>query len=77
MYDFLEKLSDMARLPSKTEFHVIAANFHEAIAAAPRPDINIFGLGENLSFDFIRDTTDLAHSSCLFVKDSGMEDALV
>jgi amino acid transporter len=77
MYEFLERLSDMARLPSRTEFHVIAARFHDAIAAAPRADVNIFGLGEQLSFSFMRGATDWTSTSCLFVRDSGMESALV
>lgn len=77
MFDFLEKLSDMARLPSRTDFHVIVSGFQDAIAAAPRADMNIFGLGEKLSFNFMRGTTDWTSSSCLFVKDSGKESALV
>jgi amino acid transporter len=77
MYEFLERLSDMARLPSRTEFHVISAGFHDAIAAAPRADVNIFGLGDKLSFSFMRGATDWTSTSCLFVKDSGMESALV
>ncbi len=74
---FLEKLNDMARLPSRTYFHVIVGNFQETISAAPRADINIFGLGEKPAFDFMRSTADNINSSCLFVKDSGWESALV
>ncbi len=74
---FLEKLNDMARLPSRTYFQVIVGNFQETINAAPRADINIFGLGEKPAFDFMRRTADDINSSCLFVKDSGWESALV
>ncbi len=77
MYDFLERLSDMARLPSLTEFHVIAGNFQDTIAAAPKADVNIFGVGEKPNFDFMRKTTEQINSTCLFVKDSGIESALV
>lgn len=77
MFEFLERLSDMARLSSRTEFHVIVSGFHDAIAAAPRADMNIFGLGDKLSFNFMRGATDWTNSSCLFVKDSGKESALV
>lgn len=74
---FLERLSDLARLPSMTEFHVLVGSFQDTIAAAPRADVNIFGIGEEPSFDFMRGATDWTNSSCLFVKDSGMESALV
>ena len=77
VYRFLERLSDMARLPSRTYFHVIVGSFQDTIAAAPRGDINIFGLGEKLSFEFMRGTADWTNSSCLYVKDSGWESALV
>ncbi len=73
---FLNRLSDMTRLPSMTEFHVITADFKEAIKNAPKADINIFGIGEDLPFEFMRETTELTNSSCLFVKDSGHENAL-
>lgn len=77
MHEFLGRLGDMARLPAMTEFHVIPGGFHDALAAAPKADVNIFGLGEKPSFDFMRGATDWTNTSCLFVKDSGMESALV
>jgi amino acid transporter len=77
LYDFLERLSDQARLPSMTDFHVLSGNFRETMAAAPRADINIFGTARELAFDFMRNATEWTKSSCLFVKDSGRESALV
>jgi len=77
MYQFLERLSDQTRLPSMTEFHVICGNFFEAVKSAPRADINIFGLAEDPDFSFIRKIGELSLSSCLFVKDSGKESAIV
>jgi len=44
---------------------------------APRADINIFGIGEDLQFGFMREIAELTGSSFLYVKDSGKEDALV
>ena len=76
MYGFLEKLSDQARLPSLTEFYVLTGSFMETLASAPRADINIFGLADKLSFDFMRRSVEISKSSCLFVKDSGHESAL-
>ena len=77
MFDFLEKLSNMTRLPSQTEFCVVVGDFKDTIAGAPRADVNIFGLGEKPSFDFMRNASEWTSSSCLFVKDSGQESALV
>lgn len=77
LYKFLNRLSDRTRLPSLTEFKVIKGSFNEALGSAPRADINIFGLGDQLNFDIMRNTPDIINSSCLFVKDSGQESALV
>ncbi len=74
---FLNNLNDQARLPSMTEFHVLIGSFDEALKTAPRADINVFGLSEQLDFDFMHKSTKLTQSSCLFVKDSGWESALV
>lgn len=77
LYHFLERLSDQARLPSLTDLHVLIGPFEKTAELAPRADINIFGLSDPVRFDFMRNATDLTKSSCLFVKDSGSENALV
>ena len=77
LYKFLERLSDQARMPSLTEFHVLIGSFDKMLVTAPRADINIFGLGDKLQFDFMRKATEITKSSCLYVKDSGWESALV
>ncbi len=77
LYNFLERLSDQARLPSMTDFHVLTGTFESTFDKVPRADINIFGVGKVLSFDFMRRSVELTQSSCLFVRDSGRESALV
>jgi len=77
MHAFLEHLSDQARLPSATRLRVVRGAFEEALEGAPRADINIFGLGEAFSIEFMRKAAKLSRASCLFVRDSGAEDALV
>jgi hypothetical protein len=76
LYNFLDRLSDKARLPSQTEYHVLVGSFKDNLASAPGADINIFGLADKLPFAFMREAPELAKSSCLFVKDSGKESAL-
>lgn len=77
LYNFLENLSDQARLPSMTDFHVLISSFENAIKTAPRGDINILGLADKIPFKFIREVPELARASCIFVRDSGKESALV
>ena len=77
LYQFLDRLNDQARLPSMTEYHVIKGNFKDALKSAPRVDVNIFGMANKFDFDFMRNASEWTKSSCLFVQDSGRENALV
>jgi len=80
LYTFLERLSDQARLPAPTALYVLPGPFKEALAHAPRADVNIFGLslaGGKLPMAFIREVPDLVNTSSVFVVDSGQESALV
>jgi hypothetical protein len=78
LYDFLQQLSDQARLPAFTDFHVLSGSFQEVLLVAPRADVNIFGLSTHIDvpLDFIGDVSERVKSSCLFVLDSGYESAL-
>jgi len=49
----------------------------DSLQKAPKADINIFGLADTLYFDFLREAPELTNSSCLFIRDSGKESALV
>jgi hypothetical protein len=72
---FLQSLITLARIPQTlTEVHV--GDFRSIVKQAPPADINIFGMEENLSFDFVNEMTFSTNSSCLFVKDSGHESIL-
>jgi solute carrier family 12 sodium/potassium/chloride transporter 2 len=77
LHSFMEQLSDVARFPMMTELHVIVGDFAGAIKAAPRGDINLFGLAPGVDCPMVRDIAESAQSSCLFVRDSGLESALV
>lgn len=72
---FLKGLITAARLPH-TLTEVYVGNFKSIVQNAPAADINIFGMDENLSYNFITQMTSYTHSSCLFVKDSGHESIL-
>ena len=73
--EFLMTLINLARLPQTlTDVHV--GNFREIVEIAPAADLNIFGMDENLQFDFVKEVSAKTGSSCLFVKDSGHESIL-
>lgn len=72
---FLNLLINLARLP-ETLTEVRVGNFKDTVANAPSADLNIFGMDENLRFEFVKEMTLSTNSSCLFVKDSGHESIL-
>lgn len=74
---FLNRLSDQTRLPALSEFHVLVGDYKTALENAPRADINILGIGDEIPFEMMRKTTELTKSSCLFVKDNGNVSAIV
>jgi len=72
---FLSDLINLARLPSTlTEVHV--GDFRTVLDKVPSADLNIFGMNENLRFEFVKEMSAKTESSCLFVKDSGHESIL-
>ncbi|MBV1923287.1 MAG: Na-K-Cl cotransporter [Flavobacteriaceae bacterium] len=73
--EFLSSLISLARLPQTlTEVHV--GDFNTIVKNAPTADLNIFGMHEDLQFEFVNKITLKTNSSCLFVKDSGHESIL-
>jgi amino acid transporter len=73
--EFLDLLINLARLPETlTEVHI--GNFNSVIHHAPSADLNIFGMDEDLKFEFVKEMSAKTKSTCLFVKDSGHESIL-
>ncbi len=72
---FMVRLMDLARLPD-TNVVVEIGRFGEYVARAPQGDLNIFGLLPDPDFDFIERMVDETRSSCLFVRDSGLENVM-
>lgn len=69
---FMSDLIDQARLP-ETEMAVYIDNFNELIKRAPSADLNIFGLDPNPDFEFMKKMVDETQTTCLFIRDSGLE----
>jgi hypothetical protein len=72
---FMEELMDQARLP-QTEVVVNIGSFKEFVSRAPQADLNIFGLLPDPDFDFVERMVHETGTSCLFVRDSGLENIL-
>ncbi len=72
---FLNTLITLARLP-KTLTEVRIGEFKSVVSQAPSADLNVFGMDEDLPFEFVREMSEKTMSSCLFVKDSGHESIL-
>ncbi|BBM89903.1 hypothetical protein COTS27_01620 [Spirochaetota bacterium] len=77
--DYLEQLSEFARLGDRVSVHVLPQQFEVAIKQFTSADLHIIGLGDRLDKRSLLRLSHLAKSSCLFVKDSGagLESALV
>jgi amino acid transporter len=73
--DFLDTLINLARLP-RTLTEVRVGSFKTVVTEAPTADLNIFGMDEDLPFEFVKEMSEKTQSSCLFVKDSGHESIL-
>ena len=73
--DFMERVTDLARMPD-TEVVVRDGAFEDAVPSAPQADLNLFGLTKDPDFDFMRSMVRATRSSCLYVRDSGQENAL-
>jgi solute carrier family 12 sodium/potassium/chloride transporter 2 len=73
--EFLKTLTNLARLP-QTLTEVIVGDFYAVVSKAPNADLNIFGMDEDLKFEFVKEMSVKTKSSCLFVRDSGHESIL-
>ncbi|MEZ4335659.1 MAG: hypothetical protein R3B82_03440 [Sandaracinaceae bacterium] len=72
---YLEELVDVARIP-EAEVRVLASPFPDCLAEAPDADLSIFGLPDEGELGFTDAMIAHVGSSCVFVRDSGEEDAL-
>jgi hypothetical protein len=72
---YLTRLIDLARIPYNS---VIVENkeFETQLSESPQADLSIFGLPNHLEIDFVYKLMQATHSTCLFVRDSGEENAL-
>ncbi len=72
---YLENLVVMSRLPD-ARVQAFGGSFAECIRQAPQADLNVFGLPDEVDFNFARRMIEETESTCIFVRDSGEENAL-
>jgi len=73
---YLDQLMDLSRMPDDATAHVLVGDFHEALGQVPLADVNVFGLPDEGELDFVTTMVQETGSACLFLRDSGEEDAL-
>ncbi|MGI8544490.1 MAG: amino acid permease, partial [Aridibacter sp.] len=73
--EYLENLIVLARIPD-ADVLVEHCGLDECIKRTPQADLNVFGLPDNLDFEFMRQMVEKTYSTCIFVRDSGDENAL-
>ena len=73
--EYLENLIVVSRLPDAAA-HACGGSFSECIEQSPQADLNIFGLPDEIDFDFARRMLEATGATCIFVRDSGDENAL-
>jgi amino acid transporter len=74
---FLSELFDLARLPKAAKTKVCVGDFETCLDEEPVADINLIGLPANREAAYFERLIGISRSTCLFVWDSGRENALV
>jgi len=73
--EFVGRVTDLARMP-RVNVIIRTGALTEQVARVPTADLDIFGISGEPDFGFARHVLTTTASSCLFVRDSGEENAL-
>ncbi len=72
----LEELFDLCRIPGQASAKVLVGDFHDALSRAPQADLELFGSSHDRPLDFMAQLVHTTRATCMFLADSGQEDAL-
>jgi len=75
--NYLLQLMDLGRMPRGTRTVVGVGDFSQFLASAPDADLSMFGLQSHIHVELIRNLLTATGTTCVFVRDSGTESALV
>ncbi len=73
---FMARLIDLGRMPKQTQAIVAVGALEDFLPLAPQADLNILGLQQTVDVAFMQRMIDETDSTCIFVRDSGLESAL-
>lgn len=76
---YMDKLKVLARLPEKVNFQYTAGEHFKVLdKSTPNADLNIFSMrGSHIDIKRVRERVNSLETSCMFMLDSGKENALV
>ncbi|MCA9650239.1 MAG: hypothetical protein KC501_10045 [Myxococcales bacterium] len=74
--DYLRRMIELTRMPIDAGAQVVVGEIDGAFELVPSADLNVFGLPHDHELELVRSTVERTSSACLFVRDSGEEDAL-
>ena len=72
----LEEVADLCRIPDGARFQVLSGDFSAVASHATEADLEIFGLSRSRPLDFMSGLVRDTRTTCMFLADSGEEDAL-
>ena len=74
----MKRLQVLARLPERTNFYYVFGEHYKVLdKTVPNADLNMFSLrGDRIDIQRIRERVDSLETSCMFLLDSGLENAL-
>lgn len=72
----LEELRDLCRIPPRARVQVLGGDFEHVLSHADQADLQVFGLTHHRPLQFMAGLVQRTRASCLFLADSGEEDAL-
>ncbi len=75
--EFLEQLCELARFPDAAVRSVRVGEFWSVVGETPVADVNILGLPKDPNYARLYRSILIARATCVFVRDSGRESALV
>jgi hypothetical protein len=73
---YLADITERARLPGPPDVHVIDRPFAAAVEEAPAgTDLHVFALSSQTDLEWLREVQGRLDGPCVFVRDSGVENA--
>lgn len=72
----LEEVVDLCRIPEGASIHVMVGDLATAVSGAPQADLELFGSSHEDPLEFMAGLVGATRATCMFLVDSGAEDAL-